>query len=84
MSTESGGASTEKIGHLPDPFVPGQNVTKCIDFREETVPADKAEVPICLSYVQMNVVFSSHKNREDVGCAFYIMVCVYGFCKVSD
>jgi len=84
MSTESGGASTEKIGRLPDPFVPGQNVTKRVDFREETIPADKAEVPICLSCVRMNVVFSSHKNHEDVGCAFHIMVRVYGLCKMSD
>ncbi len=84
MSMEGGGASTEKIGHLPDPFVPGQYVTKHIDFREETELADKAEVPTCLSCVQINVVFSSCENHEDVGCAFHIMVCVYGLCKVSD
>ncbi len=81
---EGGGASTEKIGCLPDPFVSRQYVTKCIDFREETKPADKAEVPTCLFYVWMNVVFSSCENCEDVSCAFHIMVCVHGLCKALD
>jgi len=43
---QGGGASTEKIGQLPDPVVPRQYVMNHIKLKKENLPADKAEVPI--------------------------------------
>ncbi len=84
MCTQGGGASTEKICRWPDAFVPGQYVTNRIDIKEENEPADKAEVPIALSSVRMNVVGGSHENREDVSCAFHATLRVHGLCRVSN
>jgi hypothetical protein len=33
-----------------------KSVTNCAEVKEENEPADKAEVPFALSFVQMNVV----------------------------
>ena len=78
---QGGGPSTKEIGCLPDPFVPGQYVTNCIGLKEENKPADKAEVPICLSFIQMNVVPSSYENCGDVSGVFHIALYVYSLCK---
>jgi len=56
MCLQSGGASTKEILCLPNAFVPGKSVTNCAEVKEENKPADKAEVPFALSFVQMNVV----------------------------
>jgi hypothetical protein len=84
MCMQGGGASTKKICCLPDAFVPGQYVTNHIDIKEENEPADKAEVPIALSFVRMNVVCGSHENHEDVSCAFHATLYVHGLCRVSN
>jgi hypothetical protein len=81
MYTQGGCATTEKIGQFSDPFVPEQYVTNCVKLKEESIPADKAEVPFSLSSVWMNVVLSYLKNHVDVGCMFHIMTCVHGLCK---
>jgi hypothetical protein len=74
MCTQGGGASAEKIGRLSDPFFPGKYVTNCIELNEENILADKAEMPFKLSFVWMIVVHSFLENREDVGCAFRVLL----------
>ena len=69
MSTQGGGASTERICRLPDPLLPGQNVTKCVKAKGENLPADNTEVPLRPPSGWMNIVCSSLENHMDVGCA---------------
>ena len=51
MSMQGGGAPAEKVSCLSDPFVSRQHVTKHVKLEKKKKPADKAEVPIGLSYV---------------------------------
>jgi len=84
MSTQGGGASTEKICRLPDPFLPGQNVTKRVKVKGENLPADNTEVPLGPPSGRMNIVRSSLENRMDVGCAVPFRLHVHDLCKVSN
>jgi len=87
MSMQAGDASSKKIGHFPDPFVPGQYVTKQVELKDKNVPADKAEVPIsCLSCVWMNVTCSFLENCEDVSRVFVLAsgLLAHGLCNASN
>ena len=85
MSTQGGDASREKIGHLPDPFVPEKNVMKRIETKNEYVPADQAIVPgELLSCVWMKVLCGFQENCADVGGAVFLGLHVHGLCKVSN
>ena len=53
-------------------------------MRKKDEPADKAEVPIRLSCVWMNVVCGFQEDHVDVGCAFHVRLCVHDLCQVSD
>ena len=83
MSTQGGGASTEKICRLPDPFLPGQNV-KRVKVKGENLPADNTEVPLGPPSGRMNIVCSSLENHMDVGCAVPFRLRVHDLCKVSN
>lgn len=85
MRTQGGGATAEEIGRFSDPILPGQYVTNCVERRnKENILADKAEMPIKLSFVRMNVVCRFHENRQNVGCAFMLLLWVHGLCKGSN
>jgi hypothetical protein len=83
MSTQGGGASTEKVCCLCDPFLSGKNVTTCVKVKGENLPTDKTEEPLGPSSGWIYIVHSSLENCMDVGCTVHFRLHVHNLCKVS-